>query len=112
MVGGFRGNSDFNPDPLLGDNLSSPNDPLNMNTFILKLNSSGAFIWVKPFYGYPYSVTSEFYLPSDFCIDRDNNIYITGFILTFIGAVLFSTKAIFVKLAFANTSKIWLGCCD
>jgi len=34
----------------------------------------------------------------------NRNIYITGFILTFIGAVLFSTKAIFVKLAFANTS--------
>ncbi len=29
--------------------------------------------------------------------------YLTGFILTFIGAILFSTKAIFVKLAFANT---------
>lgn len=29
--------------------------------------------------------------------------YITGFIITFIGAILFSTKAIFVKLAFANT---------
>ncbi len=29
--------------------------------------------------------------------------YTTGFIITFIGAILFSTKAIFVKLAFANT---------
>lgn len=29
--------------------------------------------------------------------------YITGFVITFIGAILFSTKAIFVKLAFANT---------
>lgn len=29
--------------------------------------------------------------------------YLTGFIITFIGAILFSTKAIFVKLAFANT---------
>ena len=34
----------------------------------------------------------------------NRNIYITGFILTFIGSILFSTKAIFVKLAFANTS--------
>ncbi len=29
--------------------------------------------------------------------------YLTGFIITFIGAILFSTKAIIVKLAFANT---------
>ncbi len=29
--------------------------------------------------------------------------YLTGFLITFIGAILFSTKAIFVKLAFANT---------
>lgn len=29
--------------------------------------------------------------------------YFTGFIITFIGAILFSTKAIFVKLAFLNT---------
>ena len=29
--------------------------------------------------------------------------YITGFVITFIGAIIFSTKAIFVKLAFANT---------
>jgi len=29
--------------------------------------------------------------------------YITGFIITFTGAILFSTKAIFVKLAFLNT---------
>lgn len=34
----------------------------------------------------------------------NRNIYITGFVLTFIGAILFSTKAIFVKLAFANTT--------
>ena len=33
-----------------------------------------------------------------------NKAYITGFIITFIGAVLFSTKAIFVKLAFRHTS--------
>ncbi len=30
--------------------------------------------------------------------------YLIGFVITFIGAILFSTKAIFVKLAFANTS--------
>ena len=29
--------------------------------------------------------------------------YLTGFLITFIGAILFSTKAIFVKLAFTNT---------
>ncbi len=30
--------------------------------------------------------------------------YVIGFVITFIGSILFSTKAIFVKLAFANTS--------
>jgi len=33
-----------------------------------------------------------------------NTFTIAGFLVTFIGAVLFSTKAIIVKLAFANTS--------
>ena len=117
MVGGFRGNSDFNPDPLLGDNLSSPNDPLNMNTFILKLNSSGAFIWVKPFYGYPYSVTSEFYLPSDFCIARDNNIYITGFLFEFmdfdtgpginLAKVAYKERAGYVTKLDINGNMVW-----
>lgn len=32
-----------------------------------------------------------------------NKVYLAGFIITFIGAILFSTKAIFVKLAFAHT---------
>ncbi len=36
-------------------------------------------------------------------VNAKNN-YLTGFVITFIGAILFSTKAIFVKLAFANTT--------
>jgi drug/metabolite transporter (DMT)-like permease len=32
------------------------------------------------------------------------NVTLAGFLITFIGAVLFSTKAIIVKVAFANTS--------
>ena len=35
--------------------------------------------------------------------DTGKKNYTAGFIITFIGAILFSTKAIFVKLAFANT---------
>lgn len=35
--------------------------------------------------------------------DTPNRNYTLGFIITFIGAILFSTKAIFVKLAFTNT---------
>ncbi len=35
--------------------------------------------------------------------DTTNKNYTLGFLITFIGAILFSTKAIFVKLAFANT---------
>lgn len=35
--------------------------------------------------------------------DAPHKNYTIGFIITFIGAILFSTKAIFVKLAFANT---------
>ena len=43
----------------------------------------------------------------------NRNIYITGFILTFIGAVLFSTKAIFVKLAFAKPNAMIISVtCD
>lgn len=36
--------------------------------------------------------------------DAGRKNYITGFLVTFIGAILFSTKAIFVKLAFAATN--------
>ncbi len=36
--------------------------------------------------------------------DAKRKNYLAGFALTFIGAILFSTKAIFVKLAFAATS--------
>ncbi len=35
--------------------------------------------------------------------DAARKIYITGSLITFAGAILFSTKAIFVKLAFAAT---------
>lgn len=35
--------------------------------------------------------------------DANKKNYSIGFVISFIGAVLFSTKAIFVKLAFANT---------
>lgn len=35
--------------------------------------------------------------------DANKRNYSTGFVISFIGAVLFSTKAIFVKLAFAET---------
>jgi drug/metabolite transporter (DMT)-like permease len=35
--------------------------------------------------------------------DANRKNYSTGFVISFIGAVLFSTKAIFVKLAFAET---------
>lgn len=35
--------------------------------------------------------------------DTTNKNYTLGFLITFIGAILFSTKAILVKLAFANT---------
>jgi len=35
--------------------------------------------------------------------EASKNNYLTGFLITFIGSILFSTKAIFVKLAFINT---------
>ncbi len=34
---------------------------------------------------------------------KKNKLVFGGFIITFIGALFFSTKAILVKLAFANT---------
>ena len=34
---------------------------------------------------------------------KKNKIVLGGFVITFIGAIFFSTKAIFVKLAFAHT---------
>lgn len=36
--------------------------------------------------------------------DAGRKNYIAGFLITFVGAILFSTKAIFVKLAFADTN--------
>ncbi len=37
-------------------------------------------------------------------VKKNTNITLAGFLITFLGAVLFSTKAIIVKLAFAGTS--------
>ena len=36
--------------------------------------------------------------------DKKYNVTLAGFLITFVGSVLFSTKAIIVKVAFANTS--------
>ncbi len=49
--------------------------------------------------------TTNYQLPTIFAITQQSThkISLAGFLLTFLGAVLFSTKAIFVKLAFTHT---------
>ncbi len=37
-------------------------------------------------------------------IEKNNRITLAGFVITFLGAVLFSTKAIIIKVAFAHTA--------
>lgn len=69
---GYFGNgpADFDPGPAV-ESLT----PTGYDLFLLKLNPSGEFVWVKHFQGEHVDGGGE---PSAICIDSLNNIYLTG----------------------------------
>ena len=71
-TGYFSGTTDFDPDPAGGAvaNLTSANGD---DVFVSKLNSTGAFVWVKQFGG----TASE--QGRSIAVDSSRNVYTTGF---------------------------------
>jgi hypothetical protein len=65
-----NGPVDFDPGPAVANLTATGYDP-----FLLKLNASGAFVWVKHFQGGHADGGAE---PSGISIDTLNNIYLTG----------------------------------
>jgi gliding motility-associated-like protein len=94
-TGHYNGSADFDPGPGTYQ-LTASGDP---NIFVLKLNSSGNFIWVAqgegPFYGSGYSLK----------VDKTNNIYVGG---TFEGAKDFNPGPETYTLTSAGESEIFI----
>ncbi|MBI2966624.1 MAG: SBBP repeat-containing protein, partial [Bacteroidetes bacterium] len=70
-TGYFRDTADFDPGPGIY-NLISPSGI--SNTFISKLDNSGAFIWAKQFIGSGSNATG-----TSLVLDGNNNLYVTGY---------------------------------
>ncbi|MEX0811034.1 MAG: T9SS type A sorting domain-containing protein [Chitinophagales bacterium] len=68
-VGGFEDVVDFDPGAGVF-NLSTPNNIFN--TYVLKCDSNGNFIWAKSFYG------SDLNRPRSVALDGYDNVYLTG----------------------------------
>ncbi len=75
MTGYFNGTSDFDPGPGIFNISSGAGD-----AFILKLNTNGAFVWVKQFNGSAFNATGE---GSSIALDNAGNIYVIGYTAIF-----------------------------
>lgn len=73
VTGTYSGNADFDPGP--GVYYMNPPTPSAENTFILKLNASGDFVWAKSIDNMNYDGPVRAY---GIGIDASNNTYITG----------------------------------
>ncbi|MBP6694828.1 MAG: hypothetical protein KA161_06850, partial [Saprospiraceae bacterium] len=71
ITGAFRGNVDFNPDPVETKTLSG--STTNITNFILKLDPNGKFLWVSTFGGISWDTEGE-----AIEVDRTDNIIISG----------------------------------
>ena len=69
VAGYFSGSGDFDP----GNGIYNLSAKGNWDTFILKLDSTGSFIWAKQIGGF-YDETAE-----SLVLDDSGNLYITGF---------------------------------
>jgi gliding motility-associated-like protein len=69
-TGRFDNTADFDPGPLVYNMTTAG---LNTDVFIQKLDSAGNFIWAKSIDG------SQLEVCNSFAIDKNNNIYTTGF---------------------------------
>jgi gliding motility-associated-like protein len=75
MTGSFTGTSDFDPGPGLF-NITSGAGGANRDAFILKLNTNGAFVWVKQFSGSTVNAAGE---GISIALDAVGDIYSTGY---------------------------------
>ena len=75
MTGSFYGSADFDPGPGIF-NITSGAGGSNWDAYILKLNTNGAFVWVKRFTSSSSNVVGE---GSSIALDNDGNIYSTGY---------------------------------
>lgn len=71
ITGAFRGNVDFNPDPVEVKLLSG--STTNITNFVLKLDPNGKFLWVSTFGGISWDTEGE-----AIEVDRTDNIIIAG----------------------------------
>ncbi len=70
FTGEFRGTVDFNPGP---GNSSLTSTSGSEDIFVLKLDSAGAFVWVKQMGGISTDVATSI------ALDSDHNVYTTGY---------------------------------
>ena len=71
-TGYFQGTTDFDPDPA-GGAVANLTSAIGEDVFVSKLNSTGAFVWVKQFGG----TSSE--QGRSIAVDSSGNVYTTGF---------------------------------
>ena len=71
-TGSFSGTTDFDPDPA-GGAVANLTSAVGADVFVSKLNSTGAFVWVKQFGG----TSSE--QGRSIAVDSSGNVYTTGF---------------------------------
>ncbi|MBA3483405.1 MAG: SBBP repeat-containing protein [Pirellulales bacterium] len=83
-MGVFRGTVDFDPSSVGNSTLKNPS--VATSAFVLKLNTSGQFIWARSFDANPYSSC----WPYDIAVDAFGNVYTTG---TLYGTVDFDPGA-------------------
>ncbi len=96
MTGYFYGTADFDP----GDQTSNLSSSGSADTFIVKLNSSGEFVWAKKLGGseddYGYSIAT----------DTSGNVYTTG---SFYGSVDFDPGSGSVSLTSVDQNDIYVS---
>ena len=73
LLGYYQGTVDFDPGPGVHNLSSTVSSPFHWQTYVLKLDASGNFLWAKDFSGIYFG------LPLALEIDASANLYITGY---------------------------------
>lgn len=109
LTGSFSGAADFDPGPGVAMLVSAG----GMDIFVAKYDANGNYLWAKSMVGSGYNDGG---MGEDIALDKDNNIYITGF---FSGMVDFdpglgtailnstSTRDIFIARYDVNGNYVW-----
>lgn len=73
LLGYYQGTVDFDPGSAIYNLTSASSNAFHWQTYILKLDASGNFLWVKDFNGIYFG------LPLAMEIDANSNVYVTGY---------------------------------